>query len=315
MPYMLEKGPALRILERQINGDGHRAAMQQRLVRLRANINDPEAWLTGTGRVWKDPGFAKDPDKYPAPAPPGQAARERILTEWFGYTPRTGGGFDPPPPGGDRTGYWIGYKGNVAGIVGEALAWAMELALANGGATAVPPLDPWPIELFWKCPANWFEAWVIARRDPGRSSGRITLVFMTPSHDHGVVALSPIAKDAVASPPGSLHPVPSWEDDYEQLHAPFPGTQAHRPQIKPATARSQAMWVVSESDHEFVVDEIPVPRRQITSSDRARQTNTVGPWVPGDFEPAQLSRYAGSGDVVVVSPSMASGGIKHDGEV
>ena len=84
---MLEKGPLLRIIERQINGDRTAPTMQRGLSGSEPTSTDPEAWLTGTGRAVEGPGLRQVPDKHPAPAPPGQAARERIPTEWFGYTP------------------------------------------------------------------------------------------------------------------------------------------------------------------------------------------------------------------------------------
>jgi hypothetical protein len=49
---------------------------------------------------------------------------------------------------------------------------------------------------------------------------------------------------------------------------------------------------------------------------RARQTNTASARPLGEyFEIPQLTEYAGTGDVVIVSPSMAAGGVTHDGKV
>jgi hypothetical protein len=298
MPYHLEKGPLLRIIERNLNAD--RPTMQAMLGTLQAAIatnSESMDWLDAATALWSDPGFNKPL------SPPGAQMRERIITEWFGYESNGSGGWRRPPVPPPTTGYWIGYRGDVHAIVRRAFAWAIELALGTG---AKEHAQPWPIELFWKCPAPWFEAWVVSRPAAGGTSGLVTVVLVSPSHRAAVVADSPIAHSDTASPSWAQHPVPSWEDDYEWL-GQVTHPVADRPRVKPATDRDFAMWVVSQREH--------VRFGNVPRSEQARQEDTrVGApfsqwWIP------QLAMYEGRGDVVVVAPSMAAGGVKHDGTV
>src|SRR4051812_12008946 len=98
MPYHLEKGPLLRIIERHINTD--RATMDARLADLLTNAGPPLAWLDTIAGLWADPAFAK-PNALPA-----QVAKDRIATEWFGYVKDHHGNWMPPDPARPTTGYW-----------------------------------------------------------------------------------------------------------------------------------------------------------------------------------------------------------------
>jgi hypothetical protein len=300
MPYHLEKGPLLRIIERHINAD--RSTMQQHLAALVANTGPPLAWLDLVAGLWADPAFNK-PNAVAA-----QLVKSRIATEWFGYTPAANG-WAPPDPALPTTGYWIGYTGDVEAIVRKALVWAMELALGKGSSN--PAGKPWPIELFWKCPTPWFETWVSTRKVPNSSTGLVTVTFLSPSHNGAIVADSPLAVSAVASPQGGGHPVPSWEDDYEWLGHPHPVQVApSRPRVVPPTARRFATWVVSHKRHRIVGEEVPEEL-----AERLREIFTAQPAEFRDFAIPQLTHWVGDGEVVIVSPSMAAGGIKHDGAV
>jgi hypothetical protein len=277
-----------------------------------SNVRDSLDWLD-IPDVWSDPGFAKPG------AVPGPIMRDRIITEWFGYVPDGLGGWEKPNPPMSTTGYWIGYRGDVHQIVRRALMWAMEVSLATRGeAPEEIGRAPWPIELFWKCPAPWFEAWVVSRRNPesvaeGEDRGLVTVVLVSPSHRGAIVADSPIATSEVASPPGSPHPVPSTQDDYELLDGihPRPG----RPRVN-ALNRQNATWVVSQRQHQIagVVPDGP-QTLSLAIIDRARQENTIGPWPFAEWAIPQFAVWEGTGEVVVVAPSMPAGGVKHDGEV
>src|SRR5262245_32322627 len=180
MPYHLEKGPLLRVIERNLNSN--RATMQATLNTINASIaNDSLDWLAAAAPLWADPAFNK-PGAVPAPI-----MRARIITEWFGYEADGAGGWRRPIAPKPTTGYWIGYRGDVHQIVRRALAWAVELAL-SAGAKNGEDSDPWPIELFWKCPAPWFEAWVVSRQAERTESGLVTVVLVSPSHRAAVVA-------------------------------------------------------------------------------------------------------------------------------
>jgi hypothetical protein len=254
--------------------------------------------------------------------------RDRVLTEWFGYESDGAGGWRKPQPPPATTGYWIGYRGDVDRIVRRALLWAIELSLGTGSDG--PPTgqrDPWPIELFWKCPAPWFEAWVVSRRVPTTAAGLVTVVLVTPSHQGADVATSPIATSPVATPPGATHPVPSFQDDYELLTFPsplpaeFPVSSPHpappppvRPRV-PARDRNFATWVVTHAQHAIAGDPTGRPQNASDAARRARQENTAGPREFTDLEIPQLAEWEGTGEIVVVAPSMAAGGVKHDGSV
>ncbi len=70
-----------------------------------------------------------------------------------------------------------------------------------------------------------------------------------------------------------------------------------------AVDRDYATWVVSQKEH------------QIIDLDRAVHENTAEPQPIGGWQIPELARWEGTGEVVVVAPSMAAGGVKHDGKV
>jgi hypothetical protein len=296
MPYQLEKGPLLRVFEAALDRD--RPGLEALLARLRESerTNTPD-WIMDS-EAWQHPAFARGPQ-------PPIAVRDRVLTEWFGLTAAG----EPPakdPPSG-TTGYWTGYRGDVHKIVVTAVRWAVELALAVGSdEKTAADAEPWPIELFWKCPAPWFEAWVVSRRSGASKHGLVTVVFVTPSHRGATVAQSPIAHSQMTMPPGAAHPVPSLQDDYEQIGHAHP-TEG-RPRV-PAQQRDFATWVVTHEHNDLV--EPPGPG----GAGGAEGKSTADPRDLFDWEVPQLAVYEGAGDVVIVSPSMAAGGIKHDGKV
>jgi hypothetical protein len=308
MPYHLEKGALLRILEEYLNGNRQDIQAKLDVLRDSERRNSLDWILTGPG-PWSDPRFARGPLN-------GPQTRDRILTEWFGYVRGGAGGWAPPQPPPATTGYWIGYRGDVHGIVRRALLWALELALETGSNKAGRSREPWPVELLWKCPTPWFEAWVVSRKVPKIDAGLVTLLLLTPAHRNAEVALSPIAASPDTMPPGARYPVPSWQDDYELLTFPrplpanFPVSSPHpappppaRPRVL-ARDRDFATWVVTHRRH------VPL------NGDRlAGQVNTAGGQEIGDLDIPQLAEWEGADDVVVVSPSMAAGGIKHDGAV
>jgi hypothetical protein len=302
MPYYLEKGALLRIFEKYLNGG--RTSAEAKLDVLRdSEQNDSLDWIVnGTNDLWTDPVFTKGPYS-------GDQYRRRILTEWFGYEEVSAGNWRRPQPPPATTGYWIGYRGDVHQIVRRAFIWALELALETG-STKPPKPDPWPIEIFWECSIPWFEAWIVSRSVPQADIGLVTLLLLTPSHRNAVVALSPIATSATTMPPGAKHPIASTQEDYELLTFPHP-PRARSPVSQPpptppvpARKRDYATWVVTHAQQVSLND---------TRSEA--QQNTAGPHEVGDLQIPQLAEWEGTGEVVVVSPSMAAGGIKHDGSV
>jgi hypothetical protein len=132
------------------------------------------------------------------------------------------------------------------------------------------------------------------------------MVLVTPSHAGATVSDTPIAHNAQATPPGATHPVPSWQDDYEWLGEahPDPTNFPGRPRVS-AKDRDYATWVVTHKQHDVVA-----------GTARFLDQNTVGPFeFPSDWRIPQLAVYEGQGPIVVVAPSMAAGGVKHDGSM
>jgi hypothetical protein len=305
MPYQIEKGPTLRVIERHINNApaAKRRAMLDVLRRpdqppTPASMPDPLAWITtGVPELWDEPAFAAHP------LGGGRAIRDHIIMDWFGYRRGpTGGWVKPPSSEHPDTGHWIAYRGDVDVIVRRALRWAFELALGLAPGDTGPGRErPWQIELFWKCLAPWFEAWVLHR--PIADTGLVTVVFVTPSHRGANLSESPVATHPEVTDPDLGHPVPSFQDDYELLGRVHP--LPNRPRV-PARERKYGTWVVTHTDHEST--------ETVSVRNRLGASN-VGPRNFSDWGITQLGRYEGVGDVVTVAPSMAAGGVKHDGGV
>jgi hypothetical protein len=302
MPYHLEKGPTIRLLEQHINASAE--DMRAMLDAMRASTGSIDWVLTGIPGLWDDPRFAH------SPLGSGAAVQENLIRNWLGYE-LTAGVWQPGA--GPTTGYWVAYQGDVNEIVRRTLTWALEQSLGlSPGDTGTGRDDPWAIEIFWKCPTPWFEGWVVTRPVDGRAGageragerrGLVTVIFMTPSHLGANVAESPIAHSATTLPPGISHAIPSWQDDYEVLGEPHPDPAGFpgRPLITPPIDRPFSSWIVTHRDH-MTVGEVDVTTNTAAAADFA------------DWGIPLLSVYAGQGDVVIVSPSVAAGGVPADGE-
>jgi hypothetical protein len=159
MPYHLEKGPTIRLLEQHLNGTADE--MRAMLDGLRASPGSVAWVLTAIPGLWDDARFNH------SPLGSGAAVRDNLLRDWFGFE-ESGGAW--VPEGGDTTGYWIAYQGDVNEIVRRTLQWALEQSLGIAPGEKGPGRDdPWPIEIFWKCPSPWFEGWVVTRPVDGRT--------------------------------------------------------------------------------------------------------------------------------------------------
>jgi hypothetical protein len=190
MPYHLEKGPLLSVLDDFCNrGDDQR--LLRALGRLRA------------GDRLRDIGAFDSPNLY-NPAWPWPYDAEPNLADhfddhWLGR------------PGPD---HWLFYTGPVEAIMRETLIRAIELAM---GVVHEPEnFEPtvatrhWTIDFWWKCPQPWFEGWITWRRincgceDPDDdhedcSRGHVIVLFATPSDD-GVVLDDPTAEATLVGP-------------------------------------------------------------------------------------------------------------------
>ena len=175
MPYHLEKGPVLSVLEDVLRGPT--AQVENILTRLR----DPAVPLAEVGGL----------DSTTLNAPPYPTTADRVAhieKDWFGYVVGTQQQAPFNPLTNPTTGFWENYWGDVAGIVRETLTRAVEVALGLDHDAEPPGTRHWPIELFWKCPNPWFEGWVTWRHEPAQpASGQVTVILATPGN--GAVVL------------------------------------------------------------------------------------------------------------------------------
>jgi hypothetical protein len=286
MPYYLEKGPMLTLMENYINGQGQ--TKRETLQVLRDAEADPGA-IGWVAQVF--PGLCAEAEQK---GPPGMSPHDHVLKHWFGYEPAGDGGawrLRTTP----TTGFWIDYKGDVNSIVRKTLRWALEISLGLMPDEDRPGRpDPDPIEFFWMCNTNWFEGWVM-QRPTGHGGRMVTVLFATPGHTGAVVATSPIAVEAKVMPQGFPHAVPSLQADYELL-----GVQADPPPNRPrAVDRPFATWVVTHSYNHAVQTPVQTP------------ANNAAPSAPGTGY-AQHAVYHGTDQTVIVSPSFPAGGVPYD---
>jgi hypothetical protein len=309
MPYQLEKGATLRLFEQHLNkGRPERRAFLG-VVRQSYGatiLDDQLKWFVqGPPGLWADPAFARR--MVGGVAWSGAKERDHLIKYWFGFK-KEAGQWVPhssarPPGSPPTTGFWIAYKGEVHKIVCGAVRWALELSLGLGPNDGGPGREnPWPIELFWKCLAPWFEAWVVQRPTNGYGTGLVSIILVTPTHDGANLAESPIATSPSVVPAGGGRGVPSTEDDYEVLGVDGAiATASAGVAGIPAAQRTYATWVVTH--------------RQQIKSGITTVTNNVGDSDLAEWGIPQLACYEGTGPIVAVSPSMAAGGVKHDGSV
>ncbi len=264
MPYYLEKGPILSVLEDYANRGG-RDGMIDLLLYLRDT----------TKRVVECGAFDTPSLDFTIPATPfhpkqqwtGTLVKKHINEHWFND---------------NNLGWWVGCKAdNVEGVVRDALARAIEVALGVDHLSAPTRTalessarhHPWAIELFWKCGQNWFEAWGMWRH------GVVTVMLATPAEDVGndVVWMTPVAPpDGVSqSSPYELNPM--------------------------ALGRSgqQGMFVVAQRHN---VAQGGYGATYVGGPEVASQRGAIAP-------PPAGTRYVSSGDVVVVVPAEARGGV------
>jgi hypothetical protein len=301
MPYMLEKGGTMRLMEDHINNKmtGHQRRTYLDAVRSSEDLDDAAWFIDGPTNLWTRAGVTWGPDGS------GTAARDRLIRTWFGSAVVPPKKLTPllssmVPP---TTGFWIAYEGDVHRIVRRAVRWALELSLELRPTDTGRGRDnPLPIELFWKCLAPWFEAWVVRRPAPGTPQGGVvTVTFITPTHVGADVSQTPLAGGPNVQV-GNGVGAPSNSRDYQVLGLGGVTADAHTAvaQVSPAK-RAYGMWVVTHKEQ--VKSAQPV----IVNTARDRDLAQWGI--------AQLGCFRGDGDVVVVSPSLAAGGVRHDGSV
>jgi hypothetical protein len=290
MPYMLEKGPYFSITESVLEDVTERIAL---LVRLRSGE-----------------GFDTMPslDAASLDAGPWASFLNRLAhqnQDWYGMRPgppRADGTptWQSQPPfnilTNRTTGYWYSWYGDALSIVKEAFTRAIEVSLGiphddaqkDPSAIAQASKQSWPIEVFWRCPAPWFESWITWRGDgPASTSARAGHVIVhihTPSHHGSALLLSPLRSA----------PYNERESYGEWTKPPTPGA---RPLDAPPYS-SRGMWVVAQREQ--------VEYLNVVS---AVEPTGAGRWRYPSIGPTVHS----TGDVVVVQPNEPDGGVLADG--
>jgi hypothetical protein len=195
MPYNLERGPYLAMLEDLINSD---------LVRSLEYLRQPDKPLTG---IMRDRLAPIEGGPYTDTA----RLADHIDRDWFGI----------PAGGSDEQGvshYWGYWRGDAQGIVRETLVRAIEVALgvehdqpADGGTRR------WPVSVLTACTVRWFEGWVTWRKvAEGAGGGHVLVLLLTPSH--GKPAEATLLRPTASSPgrPGEPYTVNPKRADGDQ---------------------------------------------------------------------------------------------------
>lgn len=236
MPYHLEKGPIISVLEAFANGTAKQLGVA--LTKLRNGDPLVEIGVVDS-KTLHSKTFAYQ-----------WLLVHHINKHWLGMTKTNGAwarqpAFDPNHPA--TTGHWQHYHGPVEKILRETFIRAAEVSLGlDHDQKPVPatPVRHWPVEFFWKCPQPWFEGWVTWRRSAG-GDGQVTVILATPA-DTGVVLDSPVKGRNCQVNPTTTKPV--------------------HPTTKKAKESHQGMWVVTAKQHKqyLASTTAPSPSGQVT---------------------------------------------------
>jgi len=309
MPYHLEKGPYLTVLEAQFNlSADHLRTEANRLIR-----GDPQ----DTTDFYKCNAITAFPG---APPPdPKTALRDHIYADWFGFS-----GNPPTIPQAlsncallqsfpQQTGYWIGYHGDVEQIVRVTLARAAEVALGvnhttwptpgSGPAAQITSGDVrrhWPTEFFWVCGSDRFEGYVTWRCHLPTQTGQVTVVFVTPAtKDQVYNDLTGKAKQYPHTTIDASGPAPSRMNALAALFE-----QVVRLLTRPLDRDAmQGIWLVTHTSHDRKSASSVAP----TSSGAIGMPPTLIP--PGTSNAAPTSLLVGCGDVNTFVPEFRDGGV------
>jgi hypothetical protein len=300
MPYHLEKGHYLLLLEETLNegieavvdddtvtsfpGLSRRYSMLQHMRSVVARPCDPINGESEVGGLLEWPEFMADADV-------GFPVSQIIAEDWFGYRVRPDGSLDTKPRPNKPTGMWDGYQGNVERIIASVLVRAIEVSLGLDHNAAIPngaPSRSWPIYFFFKCQQPFFEGWVTwqCHSVNRRAAGQVTAMFATPGHNH------PVSDHPVPIDKNGDHKddfVPTLRNDGEFVKNPTEA-RAGDPDGKP----HQGVWVITHTDHKKLnVFDTSVPSGYLE-------------WGPPLLPIIAPEKFA---DVVTVQPAARSGGI------
>ena len=274
MPYTLTRGPLLTLVENILNpqNTGEAGARNGLLAELRGPTP-----LVDLLRARMAP--------FAGVALPQGPIDLRLEDHWIGQ------GANGPPD--EPTGYWVGYRGDVEGVLREGLIRAIEV---SQGVTH--DADPstgtrlWPIQVHWKCPNPYFEVWVSwRRRDDTPTGGQVDVLLATPPDKFNRLT------DRPRFPPG-----------------PPAGVAAvQTPLAEPTDATaSQGMWLVAHEFHRLTVADEHVSTQAgdrlgiLTERGRPRMLDGFpeGEWLV----PTPSTMWIDEGEVVVVEPPSYAGG-------
>ncbi len=311
MPYHLEKGPWLAVLEDYINGSHDRAVELLRYLRSGAPVADAAFFQSPAlddadyaGAEMRVDHMRRDwfGETYDEPAPTFEAATEALLNsppalpldpivDENGSSRSSAlrfaldaidAGLDRPFP---QTGFWHRFFGNVEEIVRITMLTALEVSFGISSEEEPPAsgANRLPVEIFWKCPQRWFEGWVTWRYDAKQGNGQVTVMLATPGIG------KPILQDPIQEE--------TDEVDRSKPRASPPTTQPDPTHVSVANT-AKGMWVISHKEH-VLLPSIPVAK-----------ASGLGAWVTPAFGPA----YVGVGPIVIVSPAERDGGVDPDGK-
>jgi hypothetical protein len=279
MPYQLEKGPYFAVTESVLEDQEMRVDV---LARLRSGEGFDSMPSLGTASLdagpWTD--FAT------------RLAHQN--EDWYGkrFNKRTKKwekqpGFDVVK--NPTTGYWYSWYGDAEEIMRVVFTRAIEVSLgiphepSVTDASKIYPARSWPIEVFWRCPAPWFEGWVTWREHHQQQCcGHVTVHLHTPSHHDSALLLSPIR-----SAPQSTRA--DYLPDYGQHTVP---PEPPAPPLRSSGYGDRGMWVIAH-------------REQREHPSYGPTSGTLGSWDLPSFGPVVESR----GDIVVVQPNEPDGGV------
>jgi len=165
MPYVLDKGPYLSVLEDILGTQGKR---KQFLTSLKGG-----AALSSL--VGMDSKSLVDDNK-------NTDQRVAVLNgKWFGM--QLEGGVWVKHQDDFPTGFWQGWQGDSEAILRAALTRAIEVSIGiDHGAHPIVPTRDWPIELYWICQGPFFQCWVGWQKSQGAGGGgRVTLTITSPA--------------------------------------------------------------------------------------------------------------------------------------
>jgi hypothetical protein len=183
MPYHLEKGPYLSVIESYVNDQ---ASGVTRIVAAIGFLRQTPPNFLATAPPVTSPAVAPPPPTQPPFLP------ESIGRLWQGMRQAANGTWTIRQPPYDatnnlQTGYWNVWYGDAERLIATTLLRALELQIGIMPNAPVP--DPsavtrhWLLNLLWKCPQPWFEGWISWRRsDASPADGQVTALLCTPGN-------------------------------------------------------------------------------------------------------------------------------------